>query len=233
MAFPYNRIPGTSLTCLQYQEDLRSEVSNDGCDFTANGRMRSNSKLDVASYCGCQCSICPDGSRVLNPNREVNFGNQLRKTSCNTLLNIMELFTTSDCKLFYESAPIDLESYCGCPNMDQLPPPNRCSMCGEYYLRNANRVIPDTGGLTCGKMEELSHYVLDDIFCQDRVEILRGDCCSRDPPGPTSAPTVRGSTFVLDLPNYVAIPSDAAPAKYTNWILIGVSVVIGTAFAIW
>ncbi|KAL3928395.1 MAG: hypothetical protein SGBAC_012671 [Bacillariaceae sp.] len=239
MAFPYNIIPGTTLTCLQYQDDLRSEVSNDGCDFTANGRMRSSSTLDVASYCGCQCSLCPDGSRILNPNREINFGNQLRKTSCQTIFNIMELFTPPDCKLFYESTPIALESYCGCPNLDKLPPPNRCSMCGEFYLKNENRVIPDTGGLTCGKMEELSHYVLDDIFCRDRVEILRGDCCSRDPPGPTAAPTVRGSTLVLELPRYVAIPSGATSAKYNTcsfiWfsIWIGIYVVIGTGFAAW
>jgi hypothetical protein len=235
MAFPYQVIPGSTLTCLEYQDRIRWEVSNDDCEVTANGRMMPNKEsMDVASFCGCQCTICKDGSDVTLPERIVNLGDLNHKTDCATVVNILRLFTPMDCKLFYDATPIDLSSFCGC--QPQRQPPSRCSLCGDFFLRDENQVISDTGGLTCGTINDLSYHVIDDGFCQDRIQVLRGVCCSLEPDSPVAAPmtTVAESpTRIMNLPKFVAISNAVHPAPNNYYFSLSSVAAVVVGWSLW
>lgn len=230
MAFPYQVIPGSTMTCLEYQDRIRWEVSNDDCEVTASGRMMPNKEsMDVAAFCGCQCTICKDGSDVTLPERIVNLGDLNHKTDCATVVNMLQYFTPMDCKLFNDATPIDLSSFCGC--QPQRRPPNRCSLCGDFFLRNENKVISDTGGLTCGTINDLSNHVIDDGFCQDRIQVLRGVCCSLEPGSPMAAPMT--SVGDMNLPKFVAISNAVHPAPNNYYFsLLSVAAVV-VAWSLW
>eukprot|EP00980_Cylindrotheca_fusiformis_P008348 scaffold1754_cov105-Cylindrotheca_fusiformis.AAC.10 len=215
-------------------------MSNDDCEVTAMGRMMPNKEsLDIASYCGCQCAICDDGSDMTLSDRVINLGDLNSKTSCSAVQNLLRMLTPMDCKLFYETTPINISAFCGCRtkrsqqqhSQPQLPP-SQCSLCGdEFTLRNENKVIPDTGGLTCGTVYDLSFYVIDDAFCQDRIQILRGVCCGLKPP--TSAPGTSTRAPTFSLPKYELVDSTAVRPRYMTFSSIMVALVLGVGGSYW
>ena len=221
MAFPYRSIDGTS--CLEFQENIRAEVSNDDCEVTANGRMvPSSSSMEVATICGCQCSICKDGSEVNFPHRSLLLEGEM--ITCSALASNLGQFLPSECKRFYEEIPINVASFCGCPEESA---PERCSLCNDFFLSNSDLSIPDVDGLTCGKIAEIAPHVVDDIYCMSDIEILRGDCCSVEYHSPPES-TTEDDAISFDLPQYVLQSSGISHHDVTLlvWILVPV-------FAIW
>lgn len=132
---------------------------------------------------GTSCSICPPGSVMQNPDREIpifngDFGTDVG--SCQDLASDLASVPVHSCeqaKAGYGFGILDLPTFCGCSGVELS---NHCAFCGPEDMLNPGYDLHAFVGydLTCEGAASLAASIrADSAMCNDRFHLLRKGCC--------------------------------------------------------
>jgi hypothetical protein len=154
-----------------------------------------------ASSSASDCSICPSGSAMQNPNRSLFFiGDGL---TCESGQSILDGLANSDadCGRF-DALPIDVAAWCGCSGTVPSESCPFCSRTSDGMLVSEDRevTIGNNVTVTCAEASEMAPYVNDPNACGNDIKRAIRDCCSGVPTAsfpsvvPTISPTYHGTS---------------------------------------
>jgi hypothetical protein len=147
--------------------------------FTSTSKLISTLLL-LASFTSMAtgqqtCSLCPDGSSIEDPAREI-LGSGTSICSDNEASINSFFLLPSECDNLVQDtflATFDLPAFC-CSNVD--PQEGLCSLCEEgSSLINLDNLI---GTFTCSEIFTASPFITNATLCEELSESARPFCCS-------------------------------------------------------
>jgi hypothetical protein len=129
------------------------------------------------------CSLCPPGSVMENPHREIPIFNGDFSTDAGTCQDLqLELASVSvhsceQAKTGCGFGTLDLPVFCGCSGVELS---SHCPFCSPEDMLNPDYDLSELLGyeLTCEGAAGLAPSILaDSVICNDRFHILRKGCC--------------------------------------------------------
>jgi len=155
----------------------------------SDGEMTSAAKADNGDSTTTngegECSICPHGSTIGNPSKEMPFvGHGM---TCEIAEDTLRGLISESCdiaKEIFENYPLDVSVYCECTGTaTTMELPNRCELCTECTtgpLVNDDTEV-DLGNnmtVTCLEAEMLAPYIDDDDVCDNEYVVAAAKCCA-------------------------------------------------------
>jgi hypothetical protein len=129
------------------------------------------------------CSLCPAGSVMEHPYREIPFLNGDFSTeggTCQDLEDVLASVSADSCDQARAGCgfgTLDLAAFCGCTLMESS---TYCAFCSPDDMLNPDYDLTDyvNYGLTCKGAADLAQFILSDsVVCNDRFNLLRKGCC--------------------------------------------------------
>ena len=116
------------------------------------------------------CQLCSDGGTATMMTRTL-----IKSTiTCQDIANALAMADASACPMEKQNIPVDIESYCGCPNKAT---PNSCTFCppGKENIWH-NISIPALDDWTCEDVEIYTSHVTNTQACSD-MSMVADVCC--------------------------------------------------------
>jgi len=163
------------------------------------------------------CSICPDGSSMQNPDKELFFVGA--GITCQTADSILADVAEDQCTLAkenFERFPFDIGAWCECTGTTV---PNACQLCsrspdGRLINDDAEVDLSNNVTVTCLEAEQLAPYITDSDVCERDYEAAVGQCCFGVPTAPVApAPAPLSSpapTFPIPPPSPPSTPTSSS-----------------------
>lgn len=128
-----------------------------------------------AFWCDCPkvkptCTLCPSGAFPPKPNKGLPFDTNLY---CGDIATEFLVSTPRQCNELKTDIPVDLASYCECPN---TRPPETCQLCPDGYSINDYVIVEN--GLTCGDVHQIARFSTNETVCEI-MEDVHDTCCSK------------------------------------------------------
>lgn len=133
-----------------------------------------------------RCSLCPAGSVMEHPYREIPLWNGDFSTVGGTCQQLEDEFATislrscEQAKVGVGSGTLDLPSFCGCRGVEI---PNPCSFCSPEDMVNPDYDISElvNYNFTCKGASDLAPFIhADSVICHDRFNLIRKGCCREE-----------------------------------------------------
>lgn len=127
-----------------------------------------------AFWCGCPkakptCTLCPSGAFPPKPNKALPFNSNLL---CGDIATELLVSTPSQCAGLRSDIPVDLASYCECPNTQ---PPEICTFCPGGMAVDEYVIVDND--LTCGDVNQIARFSTNQTVCEIMASV-KDQCCS-------------------------------------------------------
>jgi hypothetical protein len=161
MRRPHQVLPQSTLTCLEFQETILANLSQQACETTLS-LYRDTAVIEMFSFCGCSGGPQPNGCPFCDGN--MNFPD----STCTDLAELAQFVADPEYCMEYIQF---FEDSC-CPANVETVPDVSCSICPPgSRMKNPLRTSVLLGSKTCASIDSELSLVPEDI-CSNRLDEL-------------------------------------------------------------